>query len=759
MSLVYSGAEPQPSLAWTFESSNVDYVTNLQPSAQVSPGPAQLAGSAALVTNAPTSNTAVYFPGGGGTSYMTLNDGNPAAVDIRTSNLFVECWVYQLAATSGQQGFIGSSRYSQQWVFHMLNSYPHLWIYGPVSSDFGNTVPVTTWTHVAFSWALGPTSNTICGFVNGVESYKTTSTTPVSGTPGTAVIGICNNDIFNGYIRDLRVVQGGVVPTTSFTPGSAPFSYTLPSYVTGSGSVVFTLLGQFVTYPAGKYGTSIYFNNKNATASGTANASTTYNISSSSITANNASYSVWIKPYYAFPVSGLGQTAFRFTDSQTVYELDFNSGVNQSQLFFYASSTPGVTITTGVNLTTQTWYHYSVVLSNVNMTASNTSVAFYFNGTQYGATSNVARTGISLIQTVVLAAGGAGGSNGFWGELDDLRIYNTALTAAQVQSVYSSQGAPAPSRAMPLPKYAWDFQSSNVDYVSSLSPGFSTTAGALTAAPTYTAGKYGQAINFPNNVTNATANSYIRYSLSIPIANFSIAFWMNPAQLPASSGGQSYVTIFDGSANYFTFYNNANGNWAALFGQNPYTVPVNIGIQNTGLIIPQNAWSHMAATFINGTVAFYFNGGLVGTATFANTWTVSQLNVGNYWNTASGFNGSIDDLRIFDRALTSAQVQAIYNQQGVPGRGASGLSLPLDKVSGQVSGAYSTRLIRSAYTGPVVRVRRNSDSTQLDFISDVTGNLSNVSSAVSIASWLSATTGNSVRSFLASTPGTTSPRT
>jgi hypothetical protein len=80
--------------------------------------------------------------------------------------------------------------------------------------------------------------------------------------------------------------------------------------------------------------------------------------------------------------------------------------------------------------------------------------------------------------------------------------------------------------------------------------------------------------------------------------------------------------------------------------------------------------------------------------------------------------------------------------QGVPGRASSGFSLPLDKVSGQVAGAYSTRLIRSAYTGPVVRVRRNSDSTQLDFISDVTGNLSNVSSAVSIASWLSATTGN-----------------
>ena len=79
MSLAYSGAEPQPSLAWQFESSNVDSVTGLSPSSQVSPGPAQLVGSAALVTNAPTSNTAVYFPATG-SPYMNLGASSPAAV-------------------------------------------------------------------------------------------------------------------------------------------------------------------------------------------------------------------------------------------------------------------------------------------------------------------------------------------------------------------------------------------------------------------------------------------------------------------------------------------------------------------------------------------------------------------------------------------------------------------------------------------------------------------------------------------------------
>jgi hypothetical protein len=45
-------------------------------------------------------------------------------------------------------------------------------------------------------------------------------------------------------------------------------------------------------------------------------------------------------------------------------------------------------------------------------------------------------------------------------------------------------------------------------------------------------------------------------------------------------------------------------------------------------------------------------------------------------------NAEYDDLRIFDRALTSAQVQSIYNQQGVPGRGAMTSSTYLPTLPG-----------------------------------------------------------------------------
>lgn len=63
---------PQPVLAWSFDGTTTDYMTNLAPSSTTQPGPAQLQGSAALVTSvAGVSNTAVYFPGTTG-SYMNL---------------------------------------------------------------------------------------------------------------------------------------------------------------------------------------------------------------------------------------------------------------------------------------------------------------------------------------------------------------------------------------------------------------------------------------------------------------------------------------------------------------------------------------------------------------------------------------------------------------------------------------------------------------------------------------------------------------
>jgi hypothetical protein len=271
MSLVYSGAEPQPSLAWQFENSNVDSVTGLTPSAQVSPGPAQLQGSAALVTNAPTSNTAVSFPGTV-YSYMTLGANTPTNFNTNTSNIFVEAWIYindssthrfygryQQADGGGVATNTISCRVTSTRNFGVTN--------GTVNVSNATSLSTQTWYHVSFSIETDGTSRV---FVNGFGG----SSGPITYGYDSAYSTVIGSGFYgqsNLFIRDLRVVQGGVVPVANFTPGAAPFSYASPTYVANMGTTVFTLLGQFITYPPGKYGSAISIMNY---PTGTPNTST-----------------------------------------------------------------------------------------------------------------------------------------------------------------------------------------------------------------------------------------------------------------------------------------------------------------------------------------------------------------------------------------------------------------------------------------------------------------------------------------------------
>ena len=89
-------------------------------------------------------------------------------------------------------------------------------------------------------------------------------------------------------------------------------------------------------------------------------------------------------------------------------------------------------------------------------------------------------------------------------------------------------------------------------------------------------------------------------------------------------------------------------------------------VQSTGTI-STGAWTHVGVTFDgSGGVSFYINGSSAGTATAASTnptntgaVTIAKAFNGNY------FNGKIDELAIFNSALSSSNITSIYNS-GVP---------------------------------------------------------------------------------------------
>jgi hypothetical protein len=109
---------------------------------------------------------------------------------------------------------------------------------------------------------------------------------------------------------------------------------------------------------------------------------------------------------------------------------------------------------------------------------------------------------------------------------------------------------------------------------------------------------------------------------------------------------------------------------------------------------------------------------------------------GSNWSNAvtGGFSGSgANGATGYDVAWNGRQWVAV-------GRSDISRNYPIDSMSpsarNSLVGLYSLKKLRSAYTGPLITVRRGSDQAVNDFYGDLNGNLSNLS-GTSITSWIS----------------------
>lgn len=79
-----------------------------------------------------------------------------------------------------------------------------------------------------------------------------------------------------------------------------------------------------------------------------------------------------------------------------------------------------------------------------------------------------------------------------------------------------------------------------------------------------------------------------------------------------------------------------------------------------------NTWRHVALTVVNGSVngsALYFNGASVATGTinYINGDGIGTLSVGSFTDLTVGVIGNIDEVILFNAALTAGQINDIYN--------------------------------------------------------------------------------------------------
>jgi arabinan endo-1,5-alpha-L-arabinosidase len=162
---------------------------------------------------------------------------------------------------------------------------------------------------------------------------------------------------------------------------------------------------------------------------------------------------------------------------------------------------------------------------------------------------------------------------------------------------------------------------------------------------TYEEGKHGKAAVFNGASGVRLPNGLISNN------KYSVSLWLKPQQLT------TYTTTFFGGAdlnNWVSLVPNgpAGGNTMVWSGSSRwYDAP-------TGLTIKPGEWTNVVFSVDNGTIVMYVNGVQKFTGTnFPNIFTTNNASFSlgvNWWDTP--FNGLMDELHIYDGALTPAQV-------------------------------------------------------------------------------------------------------
>jgi hypothetical protein len=170
--------------------------------------------------------------------------------------------------------------------------------------------------------------------------------------------------------------------------------------------------------------------------------------------------------------------------------------------------------------------------------------------------------------------------------------------------------------------------------------------GTLTSGASYIVGKVAQAFSFDGST------GQVSLTTEPSATNFTIAGWVQISQY-TSGGSWPYQTIYTDNSHGFWLKDGYINWWG------PSTDRF-LGTQQ----VPLNTWTHIVLTYSGGTFTGYVNGVLGGTSVFGGESLPTGV-VGIGGHSLEHLNGDIDELQIFNRALSQSEIQTIVNAGSV----------------------------------------------------------------------------------------------
>ena len=588
-----------------------------------------------------------YFDGSG--DYLQYAASNSTVVNWHSQSTTMEAWIYLNSSSDHLNDYPcifsngeepGSAASTNYWGFGPEGATPYLkfqYYNGSSQAVTSSTqFPLREWVHVA----MVHSSSTIKLYQNGVE----VASASVLGTPQNSsslglVTGGAKNGVYNGYIRDARLVHSAVY-TAAFTPPTEALTAIantqvllchLPYFADGStNDFAITIGGNTKTAPFGPYdyspwtaddvGGSVYFGGSGDKIS-TPN-STDWDLSSGSWTIEcwvylTGSYASKYFTIYAKRISGGGATT----------SIEGFIRMSTGALSWFDGTQAN---STGI-VQPNTWSHCAWVHDGTNL-------KMFLNGKNvYNAARSVTERNYPLY------IGGLDGNTGedFEGSISDFRI--TKGTAK-----YSADFTP------PTAPLSHDGSTTKMLMNNKLD------ANIYDASSSYLLELNGNTISSTTQRKFTTSSSmyfdgtgdYITIDdgFHFGTADFTFEFWLYPTENLTNATQLFINPETNGSGVTWSLSTNTYGGYNGLlfaYGQyGSYTV----GKYVNNYWPPQNTWTHLAIQRRNGTIAIFVNGTSQTLATYNENSTFSDgADLTSNYTSRDFFTdlqGYVQDLRI-----------------------------------------------------------------------------------------------------------------
>jgi len=582
------------------------------------------------------SGKCLYFDGDADRITVTSNTG----INQEYSEMTVSAWIKPnvlnhgriLRQSSGNKFYYKVNSDGRLTVELYINGVSTGWQYS------SGTIDINEWSHVTFTWD-GSTGK-ILHYINGsYDSQNSTDTGTVDYSSNNFYIGYDGTYAFNGFIDEVKIypyartadqikadynARAGSIGTSARLSNQQSAINNLSSGLVGywkmdesSGNAVDssgngntgTWNGSGSHYVAGKFGNGGGFNG------------TDDYVNCGSGDSLDITGEITVVAWVRIPVlwSAMPSTYPGFMGKSGSWIGYSNKGNNKFKFAVYEPDDTPHTIESNSALEIDTWYHYVGVFDG-------SVQKMYVDGILQ--TDTETWSGPMKSNSVSVKLGQS--DQKFNGSIDEVRIYNRALSAREVKALY--EWAPGP-----VGHWKMDEHSGTNAYDSSGNGNTGTLTGT-----TWVHGKYGSALNFvgSSDYVNASSTSSLN-----PGADMTMEAWI---YWNGGSGDHNIVT--KESAYEFKvnggYINYATNPWAWRGG--------------TSAQISQGDWHHIAITndgdgsqkiYVNGVEKYSdVSGGNI--TSNANAVTIG----GRSGGPGSPFNGLIDDVRIYNYARTQKQI-------------------------------------------------------------------------------------------------------